>query len=218
MQASIAQAQNDQENYYGDHIRLSVNIPATERDNPSENHCIRGHTKLIVIGQNETHFFVKLKGDIDVPGCNVSTDTIHPNIAYAITKENVGKSGPARTGVTYGALVIPFKWQTSGNKDFTGSASVGGYAGYRFEFLRALGITATPIAFAGASNISVPGATGANPQNVMGFSYGLGMIATFKGAFQLGGVIGWDRVGANTTYQYNNKPWIALEIGYAFLQ
>ena len=136
--------------------------------------------------------------------------------AYKITWTDAKKSGIARIGITYGALVVPFKYQLSGDKAFTGSATLGAYIGYRWVDVHYLQVTVTPIAFAGASNISVSGTSGTS--NVMGFSWGLGFIVTLKGAFQLGGVIGCDSVNSSTNYEYNNKPWIAFEIGYSFLQ
>jgi hypothetical protein len=213
---AMAQIPNDQDNYYGDKLRTAVNVPATEREG-GKPVCIPGRTALTVIGQDDKQFYVKVNGDKAVKGCDDNT-TLSPNIAYVITKDDLNRSGVARTGLTYGALVVPFKYQMSGGHDFTGSASVGGYAGYRMEWLHELGVTATPIAFMGASNVSVPDNAGGTSQNVMGFTYGLGLIGTFKGAFQSGVVLGWDRVGKSVGYQYNNRPWLAIEIGYSFLQ
>jgi hypothetical protein len=211
-----AQLANDTDNFYGDSLRPSVNIQAKLKIEQTDV-CIPGGTRLMVIGQSALSLFVKVKLGDNRKECD-GVNELSERVAYEVTKSDVRESGTTRTGITYGALVVPFKYQTSGAKDFVGSAAVGGYAGYRFEDLRKLGITATPIAFMGASNISVPAGSTSTSENVMGFSYGVGLIGTFKGSFQTGIVIGWDRVGKNIGYQYNGKPWIALEIGYAFLQ
>lgn len=214
---AIAQIANDQENFYGDRLRPSVDVKAKLR-NEQTDACIPGGTHMTVVGQNDTNLYVKLELSKETKECD-GVKVLSTMAAYQITKTDLRESGTSRTGITYGALVVPFKYQTTGAKDFTGSASVGGYAGYRFESLRSIGVTATPIAFMGASNVSVPSsATASTSANVMGFSYGLGLIGTFKGSFQTGLVVGWDRVGKSAGYQYNGKPWIALEIGYAFLQ
>lgn len=210
-----AQSVNDQENYYGDKLRPSVNINATIRDEPGTDVCIPARAHITVIGQDADNLYVKL--DDDEKDCNNGA-ILSASVAYSIERKVIDTSGMTRTGLTYGALVIPFKYQTTGDKDFTGSATVGGYMGYRFETLRKLGFTATPVAFMGASNISADKKSGSGSENVMGFSFGVGLIGTLKGAFQVGIVAGWDRVGQNTDYQYNGDMWIAAEIGYAFLQ
>jgi hypothetical protein len=157
---------------------------------------------------NAVSLVVKLdSGTKDCDGKAIDTD-----IAYVIRKDDLENRGLARTGMTYGALVVPYKYHLTGQRDFTGGASLGGYLGYRLETTKYVGFTLTPVAFLGGSNISV------GAQNLAGLSYGLGLIGTFKGTFQAGAVIGWDQVGKSAGYQYNGKPWLAVEIGYSFAQ
>jgi hypothetical protein len=89
----------------------------------------------------------------------------------------------------------------------------------KFDFAY-LGVGITPILFVGASNISVP-STGSNgqssSQNLFGVSYGTGLVWSLKHSFQIGLVGGADRVSSTAKYQYNSKPWVALEIGFSFL-
>jgi hypothetical protein len=115
---------------------------------------------------------------------------------------------------------VPFKFHVTGGKDFTGSATVGPYLGYRADPEGTLGFGVAFVGFLGAANIAVPEKVNnsASTQNLAGFSWGFGIIGTVKGNFQLGGVIGFDRVSANAGYEYNGKPWVALELGYSFLQ
>jgi len=37
-----------------------------------------------------------------------------------------------------------------------------------------------------------------------------------KGAFQMGVVVGADRVNKNAGYEDNGKTWLAVELGFAF--
>ncbi len=138
-----------------------------------------------------------------------------------VSKETLDRSPPNRYGLTYGLLAVPFKYHLSGAKDFTGSGTVGPYVGYRTQN-SGFGYGISYILFLGGSNISVTQASNGNApattQNLAGFSYGVGAIATIKGHFQLGGVLGFDRVSSNANFQYQGKPWIALELGYSFLQ
>lgn len=209
-----AQIENDRENYYGDRIQTAVDMKATGPGGAEV--CIPARTGMVVVGQDDKGLYAKL-GSKGIKDCKSKAD-LSDSTAYVIAFDDLRRSGTTRTGATYGMLVVPFKYQTSGKKDFTGSASVGGYLGYRFETLRNLGMTATPILFMGASNVAVPNSATSTSDNVMGFSYGLGLVGTFKNAFQAGVVVGWDRVGNGVGYQYNGKPWVALEIGFAFLQ
>jgi hypothetical protein len=122
-----------------------------------------------------------------------------------------------RVGWDYGALVVPFKMQLSDGKPFTGSASVGGYLGYRFPLFDT-GLVFSPVAFAGASNILTSATTGGKTtsQTVAGISYGFGLITDVKDGFQAGVIYGYDHVNSAQPYLYNNKPWISFEIGYSF--
>jgi hypothetical protein len=122
-----------------------------------------------------------------------------------------------RAGWDYGALAIPFKVQLSGKQSFSGSASLGGYLGYRFPFA---GVVLRPVVFAGVSNISTSATTGGTTtsQTVAGLSYGFGLLTTIKGSLQAGLVLGFDHVDSAQPYAYNDKPWLSLEIGYSFAQ
>lgn len=124
-----------------------------------------------------------------------------------------------RTGWDFGALAVPFKIQLSKTHSFTGSATVGAYVGYRMPF-GDLDLNFTPIAFAGASNISTSATTGGTTtsQTVAGLSYGFGVIGKIKDSFQFGLVIGADHVDSAQPYKYNDKPWISFGLGYSFSQ
>ncbi len=55
-------------------------------------------------------------------------------------------------------------------------------------------------------------------QQNAGFGYGVGLLVEVKGGFQAGAVLGFDSIGSGQGFQYNNKPWIALQLGYSFSQ
>lgn len=211
---------NDKENYIGDAVRFLLDVNATivttaQAANAQEEPiCIPGRTRMNVISQDNDGITVTLKENVKDCSNKILTSV---GVGYKIKKEELKNKGFSRVGVTYGTLVLPFKYQLSGNKDITGSATVGAYVGWRLESFHNVGTTFTPIAFAGASVISGNGTNG-NSSNTMGFSWGVGFIITLKGAFELGGAIGCDSVGSGANYDYNNKPWISVQIGYSFLQ
>jgi|SRR6266850_909656 len=230
-QATVERAElpNDVDNFLGDRIRFAVKTKAKLRSDPKQEVCVPALTRMSVIGKIETtkQLVVKIGGGLfgrpskPVESCDVPSRPIPGDEAYLISADTLLDSGLARTGATYGALVVPFKAHLQGNKDVSASSTIGAYLGYRFETADAIGYTLTPIAFLGASNISVPTADAngqVKDQNLFGMAGGVGLIGTFKRSFQAGVVLGWDHVSKSSGYQYNGKPWIALEIGFSFLQ
>ena len=130
----------------------------------------------------------------------------------------VDPSEALRWGWEYGALVVPFKMQLGGKHAFTGSASVGAYLGYSLPMWDT-GIVLSPVAFGGATSISVHDNSGKkdSTQSFTGLSYGLGVIGRVKDGFQVGVIFGKDHVDSSN-YPYNDKTWISFEIGYSFAQ
>ncbi|MBI1815372.1 MAG: hypothetical protein HYR72_10370 [Deltaproteobacteria bacterium] len=164
-------------------------------------------------------------------------DATHPNGApnpqndlptgstIQIQLSEVAKKLPNRYGFAYGTLVVPFKFQLTGAHQLTGSATLGPYLGYRFD-AENYGLATTLAVFGGISNISVAKTTtdpatmmtSTSTQQIAGFGYGGACMLEVKGGFQAGAVLGFDSVGSNQGFQYNNKPWLALELGYSFSQ
>jgi hypothetical protein len=122
---------------------------------------------------------------------------------------------PHRFGLTYGMLVVPYKYHFGGNREFSGSSSLGGYLGYREA---KTGYSLRLIGFAGATIVPFTQETDGKQttKNLTGLSYGLGVLGTVKDSFQLGLVLGWDRVGASAGYPNDGKPWLAVSLGYGF--
>jgi hypothetical protein len=122
---------------------------------------------------------------------------------------------PARYGLTYGALVVPYKYFYSGSKDFISQTSIGPYFGYRSS---TLGFETKLIGFFGATTASVTqNVNGQNAtQSLAGFSYGIGLIGEIKQSFQLGIVIGVDKVSDSVAYPNSGQPWVAVSLGFEF--
>ena len=128
---------------------------------------------------------------------------------YVISEDDAKSCGDS--GVAYGALFVPFKYQLTGNHDTYGSMSLGSYIGLRNTppFQRNVDIT-FPLVFAGPSYAT----STSTSTTVMGISYGGGLLVAVNGAFYVGAVIGWDSISKTAGYQYNNKPWLALQVGW----
>jgi hypothetical protein len=142
---------------------------------------------------------------------------MQPGMDYYISAGDAGQG--RRIGFDYGALLVPFKFQLGGAKNFSGAASIGPYVGYRIP----LGDVAVfnPVAFAGASAISASttDASGnTSTEALAGFSYGFGTIMRVKDSFSIGVILGADHVDSSAHYAYNDKWWASFEIGYSFAQ
>lgn len=168
----------------------------------------------------------------ETPGAGGNTPTAtptHRQLEYgavvAIPLAEVAKIAPNRYGLAYGTLVVPFKFQLTGAHQFTGSATLGPYLGYKFD-TQNYGLATTLALFGGISNIAVDKTTtdpttmmtSTSTEQIAGFGYGGGVLLEIKGGFQAGAVIGFDSVGNGQNFQYNNQPWLALELGYSFSQ
>ncbi len=222
---------NSQDNFQGDRVTFPVNMQVLvdpgDGTEPKKR-CLKAGTKLRGIGkQDSTVNFVVIScnpwlgllPDNEPPEqCPVMCDgdgKLDTGSTIQIALPEVEKHLPNRYGLAYGTLVVPFKFQLTGAHQFTGSATLGPYLGYRFD-TESYGLATTLAAFGGVSNIAVT--KNNSTSQIAGFGYGGGVLVEVKGGFQAGAVIGFDSVGSNQGFQYNNKPWLAVELGYSFSQ
>jgi hypothetical protein len=141
------------------------------------------------------------------------------NRVLNIPKVIVDQSKPDRFGLSYGGLIVPYKYHFTGSKQFNANTTLAPYMGYRID-KETLGRSIELIGFVGAAPVSASQNVNgqSTTQTLAGFSYGGGIIGKLKDTFQWGVVIGADRVGGGSTYPDNGKPWVAIELGYSFSQ
>lgn len=233
-----AQAQdtkNADDDFFGDRISFPVNIrgqlydtkkPPNER--LGEAVCIPAGTALRVannsVGTEEKKGrVVYLSAFRDrLPQCDQAPNTAEKYLAKEkifLAEEEFTGVGHDRFGYTYGGLVVPFKYHVTGSKEFRAGSAIGPYVGYRFD-RNTIGLGMKAIAFAALSTVAVEQTVDGETktQSLSGFSYGLGLIGQVKGDFQMGLVIGWDRVSKSANYADNNKAWVAITAGFDFLK
>jgi hypothetical protein len=222
---SLAYAANSDDNYIGDRLSFPTRVFATYSGaKKGETVCIPARTALRGLSKvTEKGLTVSVIGPTpvigkDIKGCEDDSN-LESDIDLNISKEEFEKILPNRYGFCYGALVVPYKYHFNGSKEFNGNSTIGPYLGYRLD-KASIGVAAEFIGFAGASNVSVTQTTNgqASTQNLAGFSYGVGIIGVVKSDFQLGVVLGFDTVSKSANYVDNNKPWVAISIGYSFAQ
>ena len=228
-----ADQSNDESKYQGDILSFPVRIHGTyapgfiPRDKP-QTVCIPADTSVRALGEytdendpKKTRYVnVRLHRRIHMtePGTDCDGNSVPADVIIRIKEDDLNNSGPNRYGLTYGALVVPYKYHVSGSKSFDGSSSIAPFLGYRAD-KAFFGFSVKGILFAGASAIRV-NRTDQNGQSrddtLAGFTYGLGILGTVKKEFQLGIVFGADRVSHGSDYADNGKWWGAVALGFSF--
>jgi hypothetical protein len=150
--------------------------------------------------------------------CPADTTRVQVGDIVLLEADDMLITPPDRFGLTYGTLMVPFKYHLKGNKDFTGGTSLGGYLGFRQDRSGWTGLGLQYVGFLGAAMVSVPQTVDGQTtsQNMAGVSYGIGVLGTVKDAFHMGLVLGADRVNASAHYKDNGKVWIAVSLGFDF--
>ncbi|MFZ2652265.1 MAG: hypothetical protein WA210_19380 [Burkholderiaceae bacterium] len=221
LSAGAQAAPNDEKNYRGDRISFPVDITATlDSDAGGKTVCIPANTTLQGLGSGKNTGDISVRiGKVfgDVTDCKDTSKTVPKTVGINIAKQTLDSYIPDRFGLTYGALVVPFKYHYSGSKEFKGGSTVGPYLGYRFD-RNTIGLGLKFVGFLGGSAIAVDQVVNGTTttQNLAGFSYGYGFIGQVKNEFQLGVVVGKDRVSQSAGYADNGKSWVAISLGFAF--
>ncbi len=168
-----------------------------------------GHVKNLFMDVNDP--------SAPCPG-GTNTNELQRGDVLLLRQDRIESLNPVRKGLTYGALMVPYKYHRSGEKGFSSGASLGGYLGYRIDRTGFTGFETNFIGFVGGANIAVPETVDgvATMSNRAGVSYGIGILATVKDEFQIGLVIGRDRVDDAAEYVRNGRTWVALSLGYEF--
>lgn len=112
---------------------------------------------------------------------------------------------------------MPFKYYVSGDKEFKSGGTIAPYLGYRFD-QNYLGVGVKLVGFLGGAGVPVEQEVDGEKktQTLAGLSYGLGVIGTIKGDFQLGLILGADKVSKSAKYNNNGKLWVAVGVGFSF--
>ena len=225
----VAQGANDEENYEGDNLSFPVNIKGTYKtfgSTTTTTVCIPANTDLQALGNSVDNLGVVvyllepgLLEDPVIKSCGgTGGETIPVGVAITILKTDVKRNVPSRFGLTYGVLVVPYKYNFEGSENFEGNSTVGPFLGYRFD-KTGYGFGVKAIAFIGGAAIKVDRTDengDNNDETVAGFSYGVGLIGEVKNEFQLGIVFGQDKVSSGSDYEDNGKWWGAVALGFSF--
>jgi hypothetical protein len=223
----FATPESDASNYLGDRISYDFSIEASKArlgksGVSAEPACVASRTSLKGVGKvtagngdPQLVFRVSANPPADAHDCDTGQKQVSVGDLVLIDPQVLQGMPPNRFGFTYGTLLVPYKYQFKGDKSLSGGAAIGGYLGYREAFS---GYSSRFILFGGITKIDVPTVTDdkVGVESVAGLSYGLGWLGTVKDSFQLGVVIGADRVSKSVGYVNNGKPWLAVSLGFGF--
>lgn len=142
------------------------------------------------------------------------------DVTYRVDKDSLNNIYASRFGVTYGALVVPFKWHFNDHA-IDSSSAILGYVGYQGWWT---GGSSAVVVAAGLSTVNVPdtaataqgGTSGTTAKAALtaaiGVNWTFGTTQLWKG----GVLVGWDWAGKSSGYQYEYHPWLAVSLGLGF--
>lgn len=125
-------------------------------------------------------------------------------------------SEPSNIGPVSGPLIVPFKWRLD-DDTLTGDATVGLYAGYRFEpqlFSSNVTLPITPFISAGLAQISVNNSETNDSDVKTGVTVALGMLWEWD-EVTVGVVYGQDRIG-DSEWEHEGEGWLSISVGWKF--
>lgn len=223
---------SDRDNYLSDRVKFQyatsvsvVKMTAAGTDKPVSEACapafttFKGVGKLRVGNEELPAFLITFVASDRGNRCKDSgLPLVRADDMVVVRSSLLTATPPDRYGLTYGTLIVPYKMQLKGDRGTSGSASLGGYLGWRQDRSGITGLALQYVFFAGGASIPVVQNVDGQPvnQDVTGLSYGVALLGTVKDTFQLGLVLGADRVNRNVKYANNNKPWVAFSLGFDF--
>ncbi len=119
------------------------------------------------------------------------------------------------SGFSYGVLLVPYKYYTD-SKNFGGAVTVAPFAGYRIDWSN-IGLEATLVGFAGPTSLQGKDQSG-DSTNLFGLSFGGGLLFEIKNDFNLGFVLGADKVSKSDRPKFEDDSdlWLAISLGFDF--
>jgi len=121
------------------------------------------------------------------------------------------------SGLSWGVLTLPFKFRLD-DQTLSGGSTLGGFIGYNQRWL--FGVHTVLVGAAGVSMIATQDINSKSLENKTGLTLAVGMTMPIEKSFQAGFFFGADHIGGRSgeEWGHDDKLWISLSIGYAFLQ
>ena len=178
--------------------------------------------KVVVDRANEDGLLGKM-GFKKHPGCPAgdNIELVSEGEAYKVDRNVLQDHGYYRSGWTYGALLVPYKYHFH-DKSFDSATTIGPYLGYHQGWI---GIDATLVGSIGLATLPATKTENgtSSTTSLQGFSVAFGLITSVSknnNPLQVGILFGKDWAGSNSAVPYDHEGewWVAAQIGYAFTQ
>lgn len=218
---------SDNNRYDGDHLKLYVTTVGFQRvgANDGKIYCAPAGTKLAVHVETEALSYVRVLSFKDVDDTSTGTgntckepDRLSPAYDYQIDTTTLHRLDARRTGVSFGGLIVPFKFRLGAN-ELVSSTTIAPYVGYRTGLADRVGLVFTPVISAGLALTPVADPAGSKTNTRSAFSAAIGFVvnSSKNDAFQAGLLLGRDYLNRSDRAgdPNSNKPWISLYLGYA---
>jgi hypothetical protein len=143
---------------------------------------------------------------------------------YSVSATDLQRYGSVRSGFTWGALVIPYKFETS-DHSFQAVPTTAAYVGYEgwwpgvsvaHVIAAGLGASGSAQQTSSSGNLSSPTSSTSSGGTHASYTLAVGEMATLGGAFKAGVLVGWDWQGSNSGFKYEGKTWVAISVGAGF--
>jgi hypothetical protein len=225
----------------GDHLKLRVNVDGFEPinnakksddANPSDNKkCAPKGSKLTVTNESNGELSVRFKlpkwakepgmfATEEAPTKEALTECrenlVNDYTQYKISSATLSQYSFRRTGIMFGALVVPFKFYVSGDKKISSSSTIAPYIGFRGP--APFGLTFTPVVSAGLGLVPVSNPDDGQTDTKSAFSIAAGVrLSSSKNElFNAGVLFGKDFLSKSdqAADRTIDKVWISLYVGY----
>jgi hypothetical protein len=215
----------DEDRFDGDKLTLRTRVVGfADADVPDDaSWCAPSESELKVtreVGDALLLRFTRVGGG--KAECAAGSKIVNTFMAFRITKSRLTQTTSfRRTGVTFGALIVPFKFRT-GDKEIVSSATVAPYVGWRTGWFGTYGLSFTPLFSAGLGLVPVTNPASGTTETRSAFSMATGIVmgSSKNEAFQAGFLIGRDFLGRSDAQldPGSKKVWLSFYVGYTLSQ
>lgn len=232
---------SDENKFIGDHLRLRTNVDGfiEVSGDQSKKFCAPVSSRVAVTGETSDELFVRflditdeadsLLNDVDKAGLAACPKKdakdakdgrrVNGFTQYKIKRTTIGEHDFKRSGVTFGGLLVPFKYRLGSSKELVSSATMAPFVGFRTAWFQNWGLTFTPVLSAGLSLVPVADAASNSTSTKAAYTLAAGVRLTSSKneAFSAGVLFGRDFLNkADRAMDASvNKPWASFYVGFA---
>lgn len=218
---------SDEDRFDGDRLLLRVNANIFKPvNNDSSTKCAPRGSKMAVTkddGSSMSIRFVSVPDEADwkknksaLTDCPIAK-RVNNVTQYTVSRADLDNYDFGRSGVTFGGLIVPFKFYLGGDNRITASSMVAPYVGFRFPDF--FGITLQPVLSAGLGLVPVVDSTTNTTETKASFSTAVGFVFTSSksDSFNSGLIFGKDFLSEadQKADPQIDKVWMSIYVGYS---